>query len=280
MNEISALVTVKKNIVKAPVMVGRVGKSAYQIAVSNGFIGTEAEWLASLSAALAPEPNDLEIETGTAPAVFSWSVLKAKFAFTTWLAAWKAANLGTAAAANTDAFDAAGAAGGVQQNLNTHTAAVAPHFSAVDQATAEAGVSQALGWWSAERVKQAITAIAGALIAAYKTILGQYDPLPVYTPAAGATVTHPYTTSNSFKLDFTNRVVGETVTLVISNTPAGSTALTMLVKTGASVAFTRVWPTMYAGLTFPTLTANKTHLIIPVSDDGGAHWSFDLVRSW
>lgn len=35
-------------------LVGPAGKSAYEIAVDNGFIGTEEEWLASLSSAAAP----------------------------------------------------------------------------------------------------------------------------------------------------------------------------------------------------------------------------------
>lgn len=49
MNDVNAPVTLKKQIVKAPVFVGRVGKSAYKVAVANGFVGDEAAWLASLS---------------------------------------------------------------------------------------------------------------------------------------------------------------------------------------------------------------------------------------
>lgn len=40
---------------------GAVGKSAYQIAVEQGFIGTEAEWLASLKANVETLSN-LELE--------------------------------------------------------------------------------------------------------------------------------------------------------------------------------------------------------------------------
>lgn len=42
---------------------GEPGASAYQIAVANGFIGTQAEWLASLAAQPAESTFDVDLVT-------------------------------------------------------------------------------------------------------------------------------------------------------------------------------------------------------------------------
>lgn len=68
--------------------------------------------------------------------------------------------LGSAAYTSSSDYDATGSAGSVQSNLNTHLGDTAPHFGAISQAAAEAGTSEALGWWSPARIKQAIQALA------------------------------------------------------------------------------------------------------------------------
>lgn len=47
------------------------GKSAYQIAVENGFVGTEQEWLESLKKANAPKIVDVIVEDGEAIVTYS-----------------------------------------------------------------------------------------------------------------------------------------------------------------------------------------------------------------
>ena len=47
------------------------GKSAYEIAVENGFVGTEAEWLESLKGDKAPHIVDVSVQNGSVTVIYS-----------------------------------------------------------------------------------------------------------------------------------------------------------------------------------------------------------------
>jgi len=54
-NIISSNFTTKSTSISAPISIGQPGKSAYQIALANVFVGTETEWINNVTAnALIP----------------------------------------------------------------------------------------------------------------------------------------------------------------------------------------------------------------------------------
>lgn len=53
----------RKTVIQSPTN-GINGKSAYQLALANGFVGTEVEWLASLSSSSTQGKNPVFIYTG------------------------------------------------------------------------------------------------------------------------------------------------------------------------------------------------------------------------
>jgi trimeric autotransporter adhesin len=52
---------------------GADGKSAYEIAVENGFVGTQAEWIASLAGGAQAQIDWNEVDGGSAATVYQSS---------------------------------------------------------------------------------------------------------------------------------------------------------------------------------------------------------------
>lgn len=245
-----------KIVLTAPAVGLKLGGADQRIVLlSPVIVGPTGE---SGAAYLPPEPTPEEITAHTEPALRSWSVTVLYGAVMEWLAAWAALNLGSAAGADTGDFDAAGAAGGVQSNLNTHLNDVAPHFGAVSQVDAEAGTSTALGWWSAARVKQAITAIA-------RTLGGVSDNRVDITPSNGSSHTIDYNEYSGVKFNVSGLTSGQAFAYTISNRPTGAKNSSIAVdfEVGANINIAITHP---SGVVAPTLTASKLNRFILASD--------------
>lgn len=111
------------------------------------------------------------------------------------------------------------------------------------------------------------------VLSATKTIPGQRDALPLYTPTTGQAVAHSYLASNALKINATSATA---FTLAVTDVPDGFCALSLILVTGATLP-TITWP---SGVTDPTLTASKTHLIGGYTCDGGATWRFSVQDTY
>mgnify|MGYP007090084482 CR=1 FL=1 len=111
------------------------GESAYEVAVANGFVGTEAAWLASLEASVTNANVNAAISTNTS-------------------ATRTALGLGNSATLNVGTTTGTVAAGDDSRLSNSREWTA----ETVEQAEAEAGAATTRRAWTALRVRQAIAA--------------------------------------------------------------------------------------------------------------------------